>query len=143
MQTIKRPWQGTALGVLNIIGLVLLAATLIFVFTIVGSTIVGSTILDTAANKSNFIGALLEYKFIILIPIALLYILGVLITIGIFNGQKWAIIVSLAFSIIGAISEVEVISLLISALVIYLEIYCLKHPFYGKKIIQNKSQTTH
>jgi len=62
-------------------------------------------------------------------------ILGLFITIGLFKGQKWAVILSLIFTVIGTVGNITTLSYLglaFNAFFIYCLIICLKEPFYNK-----------
>ena len=136
---VKRPWEGTTLGVLDIIGLVLSGIALaMLTFAIVG----GGAILSQMAQGSemqnfpmaSFLGTMGTF---LLIPVILFFILGVFITVGIFKGQKWAVIVSIIFTALALLSSfsqgIQYFSLALNAFFLYLEIMCIKHPFYNKK----------
>jgi len=67
----------------------------------------------------------------------LFWILVFFITRGIFKGQKWAIIVALVFTALSLLSAVMNISqmymsLIISAGMLYLEVVCLKDPYFNR-----------
>jgi hypothetical protein len=122
-----RPWQGTLLGVLNIIGLVALALAIVLAF-------VGGSMLVSLLPVWGMLGGIGMALGFILIAI---WILVFFITKGIFKGQRWAIIVSLIFTGIALLSSIMNISemffsLLIYAGMLYLEVVCLKDPYYNK-----------
>ncbi|MCD6109209.1 hypothetical protein J7J83_00380 [bacterium] len=136
---VKRPWEGTTIGVLDIIGLVLMGIVLvILIFAVIGGGAMLSQMLQ-GSGMQNFPMAsfLATMGTFLLIPVILFFILGIFITVGIFKGQKWAIIVSIIFTVLALLSSfsqgVQYLSLALNAFVLYLEIMCVKHPFYNKK----------
>ena len=141
MTASKRPWQGTFLGVLDIIGLVLMGLMSIFLLiALVGGGAMISQMMESNAEMAALPMASLfgTMGAIILVPVLAIFILGLFITIGIFKGQKWSIIVSIIFTVLGILSvfsnmgDINFSMLLINAFVLYLEIMCLKDPFYNK-----------
>ena len=126
-----RPWQGTVLAVLNIIGLIFTAMFIPFAILI----IVGGGMLSFMEDVNPIIGLLfggggLVFLFILLF----FFILGVFVIRGLFKGRRWTIIVSLIFSIlslVGVVFDFSFFSLIVTSLFLYLEITCLMHPFYG------------
>lgn len=139
VSAVKRPWQGTFLGVLNIIGLVLLGLMSIFlVIVLVGGGAAISQMMEQSAEMAAFPMASMFTTMgaILLVPLLAIFVLGIFITMGIFKGQKWAIIVSLIFTALGLLSNftnmdmIQWGSVALTAFVIYLEIACVKNPFY-------------
>ena len=140
MTTSKRPWQGTFLGVLNVIGLVLIGLISIFLLiAIVGGGAMISQMIESSAEIASLPIASLfgTMGSILLVPVFAIFALGLFITIGIFKGQKWSIIVSIIFTVLGILSafsnmgDINFSILLINAFVLYLEVMCLKDPFYN------------
>ena len=132
-ENIVRPWQGTLLGIVNIIGLVMAAFMVLLLMF-------GSSFLAGFVDEPDFafifgLGAL--FLMLLVIPFI---ILGVFVTIGIFKGQRWAVIVMLVFTAIALLSALANIftgtehhawgSLIINGFVFYCEIAVLKDPYY-------------
>ncbi len=130
----RRPWQGTLLAVLYTIGLVLLGlVVLLLLITFVGGGAMFGEMLSGAPGIGGMMGLL---GSIIIVPLALLFVLNFFITRGLYKGQKWSVILVLIFTalgFIGAAVEVKIASIIINGLLIWAEIFCLRHPFYGKK----------
>jgi hypothetical protein len=130
---IVRPWQGTFLAVLNIIGLIFVGLFIPFALLIA----VGGSMLSFAEEIGPGMALLFGGGgLVLLLMLLFFFILGIFIVRGLFKGQKWVIIISLIFSALSAIQLVfnfDVFSALLVALFIYLEISCLLHPFYGGK----------
>jgi hypothetical protein len=129
----ERPWQGTVLGVLYIIGTVFAGLGIIGALLIV---IAGSSAL-TFGLDSPIAGALAGGLgvFLLLILVALI-VLMIFITKGFFRGAQWAVIVALIFSILNLLNglgEQNLIAIAVSGFMIYLEVACLQHPFYKSK----------
>jgi hypothetical protein len=128
-----RPWQGTFLAVLNIIGLIFTGLFIPFAILI----IVGGSMLSSVEKINPGMAMLFGGGgLVILLILLFFFILGIFIVRGLFKGQKWAVIISLVFSALGVIQLVfnfDLFSALLTALFLYLEISCLLHPFYGGK----------
>jgi hypothetical protein len=123
----KRPWQGTLLGVLNIIGLVGLAILTIAAF--VGGAFLAGLI--PVFGMIGGVGMALGFIFMAI------WILMFFVTRGIFKGAKWAIIVSIVFTSLSIVSTFANLSemfftLLLSIGTLYLEVVCLKDPYFNK-----------
>lgn len=137
---VKRPWQGTFLGVLNIIGLVFLGImSIVLLIMLVGGGAAISQMMEQSAEMVAFPMAsmLTTMGAILFIPVLAIFVLVIFITIGIFKGQKWSIIVSIIFTVLGLLSaftnmqDIQFGSLLLNGFVLYLEIMCIKNPFYN------------
>ncbi len=131
-----RPWQGTLLGVVNIVALVM--AGIMIMFVMLGSSFISGMMDDPAFSSIFGAGALM-----ILLLVVPFVILGVLVTIGIFKGQKWAVIVMLIFTAIALVSALSggfmngggygyngLGSIVINGFLLYCGIVALKDPFY-------------
>ncbi len=122
----QRPWQGTTMGVLNAIGIP-------FGFIAVLALIFGGTFIAAALEEAGLAmlaGAGTVVMAAVLIPFL---ILGIFITLGLFKGQKWAVIVALIFTILGTVGNLvsfSIIPLLINAFFIYCYIVCMKDAYY-------------
>ncbi|MCK9186426.1 hypothetical protein M0P48_03235 [Candidatus Gracilibacteria bacterium] len=132
-----RPWQGTFLAVLNIIATVFLflggLAFLAFQGMVTGLMTAPSVEVEGSAGALALLTGMGAVAGVILLAIGVLYIF---MTIGIFKGQKWAVIVSLVFSVLAVVSSLinfNVGILLVNAFVLYLAVMCYRHPFYGAK----------
>ena len=126
---ISRPWQGTALGIFSIIGILLI------------TLLVGKLGYEgfKAGEMGIMIGIFAVSGLIFLIP---LFILKVIMAIVILRGKKWAIVLMLVFtalSILGGIFSVAlgfifyIFVMLYHGLLMWAEIICLKHPYYNQK----------
>jgi hypothetical protein len=129
----RRPWQGTVLAVLNIISL----ATGFFVFLLImaGSGFVEGMVHDSSLSMVMGLGRLII--FMIALPVIML---AVFVTIGLFKGQKWSVIIMMIFTILAILNSFtgrfgvdggQVLgSLVVNGFVLYCEIAALKDPFY-------------
>lgn len=120
-----RPWQGTLLGILNIIALIALTIAIVLAF-------VGGSMLVNLLPVWGILGGIGMALGFILIAI---WILVFFITKGIFQGKRWAIVVSIVFTGIALFSAIMNISEMFFSLVIYagmlyLEVVCLKDSYY-------------
>ncbi|MBU1445698.1 hypothetical protein KKD70_00340 [Patescibacteria group bacterium] len=134
----SRPWQGTLIGVVNVIGLVIMGIAMVFfIWVFFGGTALISSF-ASSAQMTPFLNLLSAIGGLILIPFAVFFVLGVLITRGIFKGKRWAIIFSLVLTILAIASllfgssEMSFPALAMNALMLYAEVICLKHPFYNQ-----------
>lgn len=133
-----RPWQGTALGVWNIIGLVLFG---LIIALILISFAGGLTLLEQIQGVDipglkivTLLGAF------ILVPLIPIFILVFFITKGVFKGKKWAIIVSIIFTVLAILQYISdfklntsIIWLAVNGFMLWAEIVCIRHPFYNHK----------
>ncbi len=125
--SISRPWQGTVMGVLNSIGIavgVMLSLTLILGASFITALIEDSAFSMVAGLGTTMIG-------IVLLPFL---ILGLFVTLGIFKGQKWAVILALVFTILGTIGNIvsfNIIGLVFNAFFIYCLVICVKDAYYN------------
>ena len=129
-----RPWQGTFLGIINIISLA--SAAIVVMVLMFGSSFIAGMAQDPTFSFIFGAGALAIIMF------ALPFIvLEVFVTIGVFKGQKWAIIIMLIFTIIALIGGMGSLfsgnsnynyfgSFVFNAFMLYCEIFSLKNPFY-------------
>ena len=121
------------LGVLNIISLVM--AVIVLLFLSFGSSFIAEFTQDLMVTAVMGFGVMVAVLFAI--PFL---VLAVFVTIGVFKGQKWTIIVMLIFSVIGVLGglydmftgtgDTPFVSLAINGFVLYCEIAALKSPFY-------------
>ena len=129
-----RPWQGTLLGIANILGLAMGAMLLTLVMF--GSSFLASMAQDPVFSFIFGAGAL-----VIILLVLPLIVLEVFITIGVFKGQKWAVIMMLIFTaiaLIGGLGELfadtgghhSYVSFTVHGFLLYCEIAALKDPFY-------------
>lgn len=120
-----RPWQGTFLAVLGIIGLVILGIFIPMLF--IGATFLAAMLPSALAGMTMILG---------LVVIGL-WVLELFIVIGLFKGQKWVLIVSMVFSALALIGgfypTFSIFTLLMNGFMLYLAYTCLNHPFYNKK----------
>jgi len=126
--SVSRPWQGTTMGVLNAIGV---AFGFIGVIALLfGGTFIAAALEDVGMSMIAGLGTTLIA--VVMIPFL---ILGLFITIGLFKGQKWAVILSLAFTALGTIGNITTLNfvgLAFNVFFLYCLIACLKEPFYNK-----------
>jgi hypothetical protein len=131
----QRPWQGTVLGVVNIIGLVV--STMVLMLVMFGSSFLAGMADDPVFSFIFGAGAL-----VITLLVLPLIILGVFMTIGLFKGQKWAVIMMLIFTVIALISGLGGIAgsgsgyndfgnVVVNAFLLYCGIVALKDPYYN------------
>lgn len=128
-KSVSRPWQGTVVGVFNAIGIAF--GILGVIALLLGGAFIASALEESGVPMLAGIGTTIIAA--ILIPLLVLYLF---ITIGLFKGQKWAVITALAFTalaIVGNISSQAYIGLVFNAFFIYCLIACLKEPFYNQK----------
>ena len=136
-QAIQRPWQGTVLGVLNIVALVFsgLIILVLIIALLFGASFI-APYLDNIQMPVNLgVTAIIAIVLAFVIPFSILYIF---VTIGIFKGAKWALIVHLILSILGItgnISSFHIFGLAVQILIIYCCIVCLGHPFYNRRVL--------
>ncbi len=133
VQNLSRPWQGTVLGVVNILGLAVFGVMLMILFF--GGNFLTEFVQDSQLSMIFGLGTIIIMIF--MIPFV---ILGVFVTIGTFKGQKWAVIVMLIFTalaLFGALSSLFTAdgsnvfgSLVINGFILYCAIASLKDPFY-------------
>ena len=132
-EKVSRPWQGTVLGILYIISIVLLAILLpIMLLMAIGGSALGF-MSNINSGMATLIGGSMLIMSLFLIGV---FILQIFITRGIFKGQKWAVIISIIFAILdlaSLIGNFHIIPFVIIGLFSYLSIACLLHPFYGGK----------
>jgi len=135
-----RPWQGTALGVVDIIsavfsflggGLFLLAQGLMMGF-------MGAADEVTAEGAGAF--AMFAGMGIIAgVVLIALGVLSIFMARGSFKGQKWSVIVAMVLSALGILSSLAtfgggmIFNLAINGFVLYLAYMCYKNPFYSAK----------
>lgn len=151
-----RPWQGTFLGVINIIGVVFsFLAAILFLFmqgylssmmgqmttsmTNVEGGAVSPETAQATAGLMSMLGGMGAVAGIIFIAVGVLL---VFMARGAFRGQKWTLIVSLVFGILGLLGFIstlmqrgdagsQIVSLVINLLMVYCAYICLKSPYYN------------
>lgn len=70
-----------------------------------------------------------------LLPILVALIITIAVASGLFNGKKWAVVVSIILAILSLISGVmtlNYISIIIAALSLYAGYVCWNHAFYNR-----------
>ncbi len=132
-EKVSRPWQGTVLGILYIISIILLAILLPIMLLMA----IGGSALGFMSNINSSMAMLLGGSMLIMSLFLIgVFILQIFITRGIFKGQKWAVIISIIFAILdlaSLIGNFHIIPFVIIGLFLYLSIACFLHPFYGGK----------
>ena len=144
-----RPWQGTALGVIDIIGTVgAFIAALIFLAFQGMLTGISQMAAESAVTTSESVAATGVFGFlgsmgmVVGVIFLALGVLMIFMAIGAFKGQKWAPIVNIIFAVLGLLSLLSgmghmgsstIISLAINVFAGYCAYICISHPFYGKK----------
>ena len=129
-----RPWQGTVLGIANILGLAM--GALMLTLVMFGSSFLAGMAQDPVFSFIFGAGAL-----VIILLVLPFIVLEVFITIGMFKGQKWAVIVMLIFTVIALLGGLgglfantdgyhSYVSVAVHGFLLYCEIASLKDPFY-------------
>ena len=124
-----RPLEGTLLGWFSIAGFVLALLVTVFI-----------SILSYAGFEAGEMGAMIgifgAIGLFFLIP---WLIIKMVLVIGIFKGKKWAVLLSLIFTMLALIPGLLsigdslvpfLVSLIFLSPMLWAEIKCLKHPFY-------------
>ncbi len=133
----SRPWQGTLLGVVSIVGLVMAGVMILLIM-------LGSSFISGMADDPVFSFIFGAGAFMIILLVVPFIVLGVFVTIGMFKGQKWAVIIMLIFTAIALLSALSgsfmgdgggyghsgLGSIVINGFLLYCEIASLKDPFY-------------
>jgi len=137
----KRPWQGTLLAWLNIIMLIgVIVGTILGLYTFLVAFVI-SQVAKIAAQFLGVFPIVLATAFIMVIVLTL-------IIKGLFSGSRLAIIISTLgtlFNIFMSIINIfrsllagnfqavglTFIGIIIASFVLWLQLSCLKHPFYG------------
>lgn len=125
-----RPLEGTLLGWFSIAGfsLAVLAVILTFILSFEGFK---------AGEMGAMIGIFGSIGLLFLIP---WLVFKLVLTIGIFKGRKWTVVISLVFTVIGFIPGFFMLgtgigpfllSIGFLTLMLWAEIKCLKHPYYN------------
>ncbi len=131
------PWQGTVLG---IIGVAQILFSMLFLFIALFGIAIGGlfssfAIPDLGAMEmipSLAIGVVVLLMLFIGLP---LFILKVVVTIGIFKGKRWAVVITIVFAALGFMSGIGNFNfgwLVFSAIELGLAIVCLREPFYNQ-----------
>lgn len=141
MATGNRPWEGTALGVVDIIGVVgafLFAIMFLFlqgIFSGLGNVAAEQGEVAASGLMGMFGGFGLAVGFIFIA----LGILSIFMARGAFKGQKWSPIVSIVLCGLGLLSSLPnlgdfnagfAVGLLLNIFVIYCGVMCMKSPYY-------------
>lgn len=126
----SRPWQGTLLAILNIIGLVMLGLLMAALLMISAGGSMMSQFAEGAVPA--FFGTI---GLFFLVPLAAIFVLGIFVTKGLFSGQRWTVILMMVFTVLGLLSafgslRYSIAPLAINALMLWAEVMCYKHPFY-------------
>jgi len=125
-KTSSRPWQGSILGVISIVGVI----TLIF---ILGFLLFARDIISPYLIETPFALLLGAGTFVTFMILLFGIILSLSITVGIFKGKAWAIILSIFFtgmSLAEALFSLSVIAIIAYGFLLYLEIMCVRNSFY-------------
>ena len=133
---IKIPWQGVALGLINIVMLILVIATMVFgSLAFLQAFIISQKQELAAIYLGTFSKGLISSYLVVIVE--------TLLILGYFYGKKIAIITGLLISIVqlmativGAVLYFDQILYRLAGIfflagIIWLLISCLKHPFYG------------
>ena len=128
----SRPWQAAMFAWLSIAGAL---SALIIVLFVTKLAYEGFA----AGEMGTMIGIFGVVGLLFLLP---WLILAIVVAIGNFKGKKWSLILSLIFTAIGipaafftlAIgTTVLLVVMFFLGLMLWVEIICLKHPYYHKK----------
>lgn len=139
----QRPWQGTALGILSILSMIVFGIViLLLIMTSLGADVIinrlsqmsGSTSLNDYHVASMGIKWAVGATLLTIIPF---WIVQFFVTRGIFKGTRWTIIYSTVLTSLFVLGQINMILLPpillafgINCFMLYLEIVCLKHPYY-------------
>lgn len=139
----QRPWQGTALAVLSILGLIVTGMIIILLLAAgFGSDVIVERLsqISEADLGTDYGLASAGIKWIVgimLFTILPLWIVQIFVTRGMFRGTRWTIIYSIVLTSLAILGQLPAIILppvmLVFALncfMLYLEIVCLQHPYY-------------
>jgi len=142
-----RPWQGTFLGVIDIIGVVfafLFSILFLFLQGFISSLLSSvSTSITTNVGTANgavvgagLFGFLAGFSLVIGFILIGAGILGIFMARGAFKGQKWSPILAIVFAVLGLLgmlsnfSNSQITGLVIDAFIVYLGAVCVKDPYY-------------
>jgi len=151
MDTLTRPWQGTALAVVDIIGTVftfLAGIAFLFLQGMISSLLGAAPVevsgsAEATAAVGGLMGMLAGFSAVIGIVLIAIGILLIFMTRGAFKGQKWSPIISIVFVILGIVSLVTnftgvngsfIFSLVVDLFVLYCAVMCVKSPYFGPKV---------
>ena len=131
---IERPWQGTVLGIFQIIQIV---GGIIASFVLSIGLIIGSAFIETFVEHIPFelaVGAsVIAIIFrVFIIPFT---VFGIFLAIGLFKGCIWTVIVSMIFAVLGIIGNIpsfNFFGLAFAGFSLYCCIECIKHPYYRR-----------
>lgn len=141
MAKVVRPWQGTLLGVLAYIGLVLMILVALaivagqgFMTSIISGFMQGA---DAPAESMGLMMGMLSGMGIVLVVIIIPFaILQYFVAKGLMDGKRWTLIFIIVFSVLGLLSalfDVDLTGIIINGVFVALPATVLKHPFYNKK----------
>jgi len=145
----KRPWEGTALGVVDIIATIFAFLGAIgFLFLqgllsgFMNSVQVTSGDVAVSAASTGIFSMFASLGLVIGVILIAFAVLSIFLARGSFKGQKWTVIVNLIFGILGLLSALSSLggtmanqvymNLAIDAFVIYCSVMCLKNAYYNK-----------
>jgi len=141
----KRPWEGTALGVVDIIATVfafLGAIGFLFLQSLISgflSSAQSAGGVETTAAATGIFSMFASLGLVIGVIFIGVGILSIFLARGSFKGQKWTVIVNLIFGILGLLSALSsvgsmanqvLVNIVIDAFVIYCSVMCLKNAYY-------------
>lgn len=135
-KNIKIPWQGVVLGLINVVILLLMIATVVFGSSAFLQAFIMSQNQNIAASYLGiFSGAMITSYLVV--------IMETLFILGYFYGKKIVVILGLLFVVVELLLGVVTIftqpqimlytigGLIFPGLVAWMSFACLKHPFYG------------
>ncbi|WP_299578511.1 hypothetical protein [uncultured Sunxiuqinia sp.] len=129
------PWQGTVLG---LIGVAQILFSILFFFVIMlGLTVGGLFSAFALPDVESLLPSLAIGSIGVLVVIFGLpfFILKVLVTIGLFRGKRWTVIVTIVFAALGLMMHLGSFNLFwltFTAIELGLAIVCLRDPFYNQ-----------
>ena len=142
----KRPWEGTALGVIDIIATVfafLGAIGFMFLQSLISgflsSAQITSSGVEIPASSAGLLSMFASLGIVVGIIFLALAVLSIFLARGSFKGQKWTVVVNLIFGILGLLSALSnvgtmanqmVVNIALNAFVIYCSVMCLKNAYY-------------
>ena len=132
---VERPWQGTALAILQMLNILVVGGILAFMIAA-----------GYAGFKGGEMGVIIGVGgvggLIILLPLLVVLIIMV---VALFKGRRWAVIVALIltiatfFPVLFTLEEgftTFLFGFVFWGFTLWMEIACLKNPFYAKKYKQ-------
>ena len=128
----RRPWQATLLAWLSLVAV-------LFLFLIVVLSVIFGFAGFKGGEMGTMIGIFAAVGLLFLLPLLVFSIVAV---VGLFKGKRWALILALVLTSLGILGGLFSLAnglpsllptMIFCALLLLLEIICLKHPYYQRK----------